>query len=453
MAFGETIPGDEAQKFQGFAAEIAALQLARAARSGVTTRVVHVKQHVAAVGELAVTASEAGRFGVFAETGKRWPVYARFSNGSQFHQSDREPDARGFALKLVGVPGKKLIEGLEDQLTQDFLFIDTPALPFKTPDEFMQFFRAAQEGRAKLLPRAIKALGLFPTLAILWGALRAEKVQSFATHAFHTAAPIAFGPSAAKLGLFPLAPGGGRAACRRSRFSARPTSRRGFAAGRSAGRCGLSFSSIRRATSIEDASVIWSGPWVELATLTLPQQDVQSPRGREISDLVHRLSFDPWHATEAHRPLGAIMRARRARLRSERHRSQGGSGAARRAGPLSGRRSVGANPCFDGDPGGPSCPTPRRPLPTRAANRSLRNRTCTLPHGTTTTAEKPRRATRAAVAPSARTSTRQAWICRERNVRRLTPELATNGGARVSHAAPNQRHWCALRPSAIIAGW
>jgi hypothetical protein len=50
---------------------------------------------------------------------------------------------------------------------------------------------------------------------------------------------------------------------------------------------------------------------VDLATLTLPQQDGDSPRGREITELVSRLSFDPWHASEEHRPLGQIMRARK----------------------------------------------------------------------------------------------------------------------------------------------
>jgi len=55
----------------------------------------------------------------------------------------------------------------------------------------------------------------------------------------------------------------------------------------------------------------WSGPWIELATLTLPRQDVQSTRHKEIAALVNELSFDPWHASEGHRPLGAIMRARR----------------------------------------------------------------------------------------------------------------------------------------------
>jgi hypothetical protein len=311
MAFGETIPADEAEKFRGFADEIARIQRERAAASGVATRVAHVKQHLGVVGELVVNAPESARVGVFAEPGKRWPLYARFSNGSMFHQSDRLPDPRGFALKLVGVPGKKLIEGLEHEVTQDFLFIDTPAIPFKNADEFMIFLRAAKDGRSKLLPRAIKTFGFFKTLGIIGRAVRQKKVESFATHAFHTAAPISFGSTAAKLALFPLASG------RSEPFAHGDDYLRDDLTARL--RTGPLSWALRAqrfvdevTTPIENTAVEWSGPWLELGTLTLPQQDPESVRGKEIVELVNRLSFDPWHAGEEHRPLGAIMRARRA---------------------------------------------------------------------------------------------------------------------------------------------
>lgn len=312
MAFGETIPPDEAQRFAGFAEEIADIQRARAAeRGGAPARTLHLKQHLGAVGELLVKAPETARSGVFGMSGKSWPVYVRFSNGSSRHQADGQPDVRGFALKLVGVPGIKLIRGLEQELTQDFLFIDTPAIPFKTPDEFMQFVRAAKDGAGKLLPRLIKSFGFSRAVGLLWGAVSGEKMKSFATHAFHTAAPIAFGKSAAKLGLFPADANAGAA----------PSVAKGddfYRLDLSARLAQAPLSWTLRAqlfvdeqtTPIEDASVVWSAPWVDLATLTLPRQDPESPRGREISELVSQLSFDPWHAIEEHRPLGAIMRAR-----------------------------------------------------------------------------------------------------------------------------------------------
>jgi hypothetical protein len=311
MAFGETIPADEEAVFRGFAEEIAEIQRERAKRSGTPMRVLHVKQHLGAVGELSVNAAEGARVGVFEETGKRWPVYARFSNGSGFHMGDKVPDARGFALKLVGVPGTKLIGGQEDELTQDFLFISTATIPFGAPEEFMAFLRAGKDGRGKLLPRAVRAFGLGRTLGILWRALTEKKVESYATHAFHTAAPIAFGKTAAKLALFPLANDANAPS-----VSGRDYLRDDLVARLQKSALAWSVRAqpfVDQATTpIEDTSVVWSGPWVELGTLTLPKQDPESARGKEISELVNRLSFDPWHAVEAHRPLGAIMRARKA---------------------------------------------------------------------------------------------------------------------------------------------
>ncbi|HXK20352.1 MAG TPA: catalase [Polyangiaceae bacterium] len=311
MAFGETLAADEAERFRGFAEEIAAIQSARTATSGgKPERALHAKQHVGAVGELVVKAPETARSGVFSMSGKSWPVYVRFSNGSGRHQPDATPDVRGFALKLVGVPGAKLIHGLESELTQDFLFIDSQALPFSTPDEFMQFVRAAKRGPAKLLPALISAFGLSRALGIIWGSLTADKVKSFATHTFHTAAPIAFGKTAAKLALFPSpSPSPSPSPAKGADFLRHDLTAR-LKQGPLAWTLRAQLFVDEKTTPIEDTSVKWSGPWVDLATLTLPRQDLESARGQEIANLVSQLSFDPWHATEEHRPLGAIMRAR-----------------------------------------------------------------------------------------------------------------------------------------------
>ena len=308
MSFHEIIAADEGTRFEGYATELTALQRARSEKSGKLTRALHVKQHLGAVGELLVTAPEGARFGVFENPGQVWPLYARFSNGSSSHQSDKLPDVRGFALKLVGVPGNKIIPGLEHEQTQDFLMIDTPAIPFRDPQEFMIFVRAAKDGPARLLPRLFSGFGFTRTLSLLKRLSQTAKVVSYATHTFHTAAPIRFGDTAAKLALFPLdnpeAPAASGAEALREDLTRRLA----------AGPLRWSLRAQRfvddQSSPIEDSSRIWAGPWVELATLTLPNQDVDSPRGKEISQLVSEFSFDPWHALEAHRPLGAIMRAR-----------------------------------------------------------------------------------------------------------------------------------------------
>jgi hypothetical protein len=308
MGFHETLAADEAARFKAYGAELAEIQRRRTEKDGSVSRALHVKQHVAAVGALVVDAPEGARVGVFSSSGRSWPVYVRFSNGSSGRQADKLPDVRGFALKLVGVPGKKIIAGLEQEETQDFLFINQPSIPFRDPTEFMTFVRAAKDGPAKLLPRLLRGFGLQRGLQILVRLLKSPKVQSLATHPFYTAAPISFGVMAAKIGIFPLSQSSvprssGHDFLREDLIARLKTGPLTWAL-----RAQLFIDDDR--TPIEDTSVTWATPWVDLGILTLPKQDADSPRGKEIQELVDRLSFDPWHAIEEHRPLGAIMRAR-----------------------------------------------------------------------------------------------------------------------------------------------
>jgi len=307
MGFHEVIAPDEAAHFARLAREMSEIQQERAAQVGHVSRALHVKKHIGLVGELKVHAPELARVGVFAANRQVWPVYVRTSNAASATQSDKQPDARGFAIKLVGVAGKKLIKGLEEEETQDFLFINEPSLPFRTPEEFVGFQRAAKDGASKLLPRLFSELGL-RALGVLFRLARSKAVRSFATQSFHTAAPIAFGTTAAKLGLFPLPSAAPPDASGDNFLRTDLVSR--VQRGALAWSLKAQFFVDDRSTPIEDASVTWSGQWVELATLTLPKQDPESEQGREIDALVEQLSFDPWHAIAEHRPLGAIMRAR-----------------------------------------------------------------------------------------------------------------------------------------------
>jgi hypothetical protein len=66
-------------------------------------------------------------------------------------------------------------------------------------------------------------------------------------------------------------------------------------------------------TPIEDGSREWKeadAPFTTLARLSLVKQQMNSPRGRRLAEMIEGLSFDPWHTTEEFRPLGNLMRAR-----------------------------------------------------------------------------------------------------------------------------------------------
>jgi hypothetical protein len=64
---------------------------------------------------------------------------------------------------------------------------------------------------------------------------------------------------------------------------------------------------------IEDASVEWPedlSPYVVVARVRIGSQTGWSEERSQVVD--DGLSFDPWHGLEAHRPLGGVMRARKA---------------------------------------------------------------------------------------------------------------------------------------------
>lgn len=66
------------------------------------------------------------------------------------------------------------------------------------------------------------------------------------------------------------------------------------------------------AMPVEDASVAWPedlSPYVAVARLCVPHQPSWDPAGSP--QLEDETAFDPWNCLAAHRPLGAVNRARR----------------------------------------------------------------------------------------------------------------------------------------------
>lgn len=102
----------EAKLFEAFAQEIQALQRRAAQDKGQPiSRGFHAKQHTCLTGTLELDPRRdlRARHGVFAMPHTAWPVWVRFSNGVGWSQADSELDARGMAMKLIGVPGEKLM--------------------------------------------------------------------------------------------------------------------------------------------------------------------------------------------------------------------------------------------------------------------------------------------------------------------------------------------------------
>ena len=313
----EHILPDEAERFERLAIE---LRDAPKRAPGDQHRALHAKGVAGVRAELVVrdNVPAAARVGIFASPGT-YRAYVRFSNGAAVPQADSKPDVRGFAMKVLGVPGTKLIPGLETATTQDFLTIRDAYAPFLSPDEFVWVAVAAQNPLT-FLPRALFHLG--PSRALhLIKELKTKlslPYPSAAVSTFHSALAIKFGAHAVRFSFVAADPGIPGAPSGTTPTYVHDDLRTRLLRGPIHYQFCLQFYVGEDRTPIENTAVEWKAsdsPFVPIARVTVLQQDIDSDAGRRLADYVENLSFDPWHAPVEFRPLGALMRARNAAYR------------------------------------------------------------------------------------------------------------------------------------------
>lgn len=85
--------------------------------------------------------------GVFA-TPSEYHAWVRYSSGSTLVQKDSARDARGMAIKLMGVPGRKLMEddGVPHAETQDFALMNATQFFILNLPEYLSFTQYLGEG-------------------------------------------------------------------------------------------------------------------------------------------------------------------------------------------------------------------------------------------------------------------------------------------------------------------
>jgi hypothetical protein len=276
----------------------------------------HAKSHGILKGELEVYPDlpQHLRQGVFAMP-KRYPVIVRLSTAPGDLQSDRVPALHGMAIKVLGIPGNKVLSDDEGH-NQDLLLVSYPVMPFGNVASYWAFQQIMEKlaesppepdttekssDAASMLPASLRAVAAVPYSHILG-------------ETFHSMAALRFGAYVAKISAAPLSE------------SVRSLKGTPVPDGDSALR-DLVVDFFRNSSAeyelraqlltdlqqmpVEDASVLWRedlSPHQPVGKLTFPSQDAYSPARRVYGDDV--LSFNPWHCLDEHRPLGSIMRIR-----------------------------------------------------------------------------------------------------------------------------------------------
>jgi len=305
----ERVDSDEVLRFARYGELFTRMQRAQDERFG-KGRALHRRQILALEGRFEVLGDlpEHAAQGIFARPA-RFDAWIRLSNGSSACNADGRPDVRGFAIKVLGVEGPSAL-GAGQTDCQDFLLIQLPVTGFAGSAEFVDVALAAAKGPLAILGALARRHGLLEGLRRLKRLARGLNApfSGFATERFYSALPFACGPYAARARLLP--PAGEAATGQASRDWAKDVLDR-VRVRPLVYELQLQFFVDERRTPIEDASVDWpeaTAPFVSVARLTLPKQDPD----REFAQHVEAAAFDPWRALAEHRPLGEMMRARKA---------------------------------------------------------------------------------------------------------------------------------------------
>ncbi len=302
----ERIAPDEAAFLVRVATVIGELQRRKSAKFG-PGRALHRKQLLAATGTLEILDGlpDHARHGLFARPG-RHRALVRLSSGAPDLQPNKLPDIRGFALKVLDIQGEGALGGATDH--QDFLMINQDRAPANDLREFVDFMEAATPGPLAGIAHLFKAHGPFGGLGRLRLLLSilGRKFRGFAAERFDTVVPVQCGPYAVRVRLKPA---GNPPPQGRSKDIAQDMRER-LAIGPLHWDLELQFFVDETTTPIEDASKPWPDsetPIVTVARLTLPQQGAEAAAAE-----AEAARFDPWGGLAAHRPLGEVMRARKA---------------------------------------------------------------------------------------------------------------------------------------------
>ena len=303
----EEIPANEDAATRQIVQMIEEAVRSDASKNGLALRDAHAKSHGCVKAEFKVLDNlpEKLRVGIFSEP-RTFPAWIRYSNGSGKSQNDADRDARGMAIKLMGVERS-------ESGTQDYLMINHPVFFVRNAADYVEFQKA--------VTRDLPILFFFPgfnplnlrihELAIA-NTIRNTKLVNPLHSQYWSTTPYLFGDNTAV------------------KFSARPCNsdltgnekssspnflrenmQKQLAKGEACFDFMVQLRTHPSEMPIEDPTIAWNeeiAPFTRVALITIPKQQFIAP---EQVAYCENLSFTPWHSTPEHKPLGGINRVRK----------------------------------------------------------------------------------------------------------------------------------------------
>ncbi|MBA3597542.1 MAG: catalase family protein [Methylibium sp.] len=319
---------DEAETTRALVETMRKIQEKTFEDGGHALRSVHAKSHALLQGELEVLVGLPPHLaqGLAAKPG-RYPVVMRLSTIPGDILDDNVSTPRGLAIKVVGVQGERL-HGSEGHNTQDFVLVNAPAFLKSDAKSFLKSLKllAATTDKAPGLKKVLSSVlqgvekviesagGQSPTIMSMGGHPETHPLGE----TYYSQVPVLWGEYMAKVAVAPIAPELTVLTKKAVDIDGMPNGLREAVAEHFARRGGTWELRVQLCTNleempIEDAKVVWPeerSPYVAVARIRVAAQPSWTAARADAVD--DRMSFSPWHGLAAHRPIGSVMRVRKA---------------------------------------------------------------------------------------------------------------------------------------------
>jgi hypothetical protein len=271
-------------------------------------RPVFLKAHGVARATLSILRDlpEGLRIGVFAEE-KSFDAWVRFSSDTVPSQPDLKTTV-GFAIKLFGINGEKLLPDEPHAPTHDFILQNHDVFFVDDAREMCRFTQASLAGNDAVYKKE------HPITQQILHEMEKE-VQSVLTTSYWSVLPYRFGDKMhVKYKLAPIdppEPGDAEGISTAGATYLHEDLKRRLSSCSASFRFLIQLQTDPETMPLDRATIRWdekASPPVPIATLTIHRQDIDA-RGQ--ANYGENLAFHPWNVLDEHAPVGSIAEARK----------------------------------------------------------------------------------------------------------------------------------------------
>jgi len=274
------------------------------------------------------------RVGVFANA-RRYKTWIRYSNGNSEVRYDWKRDARGMAIKLTHVDGRKIVTDFPEQNSQDFVMINHPVFFVDNPVHYAETLKVFHSGLGfETLGQVLSIARLPFENAKLALDVNGSHIKNPVVEPYWSMSPYRLGRGrAVKFASIPVQCGHENdfprdRAAQQQWISAAQDANKGHLPSfdrdelRDAMKKTLEEDHQDRCyvfvlqpfvdqdkTPVEHTTVNWddASAFVPVANLHIPAQTFSTEAQDTFCD---DMTFTPWHALPEHKPLGVVNRTR-----------------------------------------------------------------------------------------------------------------------------------------------